>query len=104
MCGASFDRTTVKGFTCPGCGEKLTYETETKFVYVWFVLCAYCFPVLLYCLGVRHLIALIGAPVALYSVGFRLSMWLIPLEVVQKYGGLRLTDRTKFRKNPTDWR
>jgi hypothetical protein len=31
MCGTTFDRRTVQGFTCPGCGEELTYETETKF-------------------------------------------------------------------------
>jgi hypothetical protein len=104
MCGASFDRRTVQRFTCPGCGEELTYETETKFTYLLFGLSIYGFPILLYFLGVRNFFALIGAPILLYVAGMFIKMSLFPGQVVQKYGGLRLKDRTGSRDNrpPTD--
>jgi hypothetical protein len=98
MCGSSFDRRTVQGFACPDCGEELTYETETIFTYVWFMLSLYGFPILLYFLGVPFFV-LIGAPILLYLAGMIIKMSVFPGQVVQKYGGLRLRDRTGSRKN-----
>ena len=104
MCSASFDPRQAKGFTCPGCGEKLTFQIETKFYYVWFLLSVIAFPILLYYLGIRNLFALIVGPILLWLVGMYVDFSFFPLQVVQKYGGLQLKDRTKFeeKRPPTD--
>jgi len=99
MCGTGFDRRKVPAFKCPSCGEELTYETETKFDYVWVMLSLYCFPILLYFLGVHNFFILVGAPIFLFVVGMTISWRLFPRQVVPKYAGLRLKDRTAFRQD-----
>jgi predicted RNA-binding Zn-ribbon protein involved in translation (DUF1610 family) len=99
MCAATFDRRKTKGFKCPQCGEELTWETETKFNYVWFILSVYGFPIVLYFMGVRNLFALIGGAALLCFAGMTIKMYFSPHQVVQKYGGLRVNDKTTPNKS-----
>lgn len=111
FCGANFQPGKVKGrtigsFTCPGCGEELTHDTDTLFYYLWFPVSVCGFPFLLYLLGVRNFLAFVTGPIVLYVVGIFIYALLNPSKVVQKegYGGLRLGNRPNPRQNdpPTD--
>lgn len=111
FCGANFQPGKVKGrtigsFTCPECGEELTHDADKLFYYLWFPLSVCVFPLLLYLLGVRSFFAFVTGPVGFYVIGIIIYSLLNPSQIVQKegYGGLRLTNKPKPRKDdpPTD--
>jgi hypothetical protein len=114
VCSASFHPGRVNRkmgtFTCPGCGEVLTYETG-RFGYSLFFFCLYGVPALLYYLGYRGFTLLfvsIGAASLMFFFGVAMHSLIVPPKAQQKlsYGdtGLRLTDKPKRGEDhrPTD--
>lgn len=85
MCGFNFGR----GRVCPGCGEELTEDTVTIFGAILVELSLVGFPIPLYILGARSLVALIGCPIALYLVSGLLSFWMLPRKIVVKRSEFR---------------
>lgn len=113
ICSATFHPGKVKRkmttFTCPECGEQLTYEVGTTFDYLWFALSIFGVPILVYFLGFRDstlIFASIGGAIWCYVVGMSVRSLFNPLQATQLegYGGLRLTDKSKRleRGRPND--
>ena len=87
-------------FTCPECGEQLTYEAGTPFGYLWFALSVFGVPTAAYFLGFRDstlVFASIGGAILFYVVGMSIHRLFNPPQATQieGYGGLRLTDKSK---------
>ena len=109
VCNVSFHpgqvKRTITSFTCPECGELLQYQTGW-FAYVWFFLCLYGVPGLLYYLGYRNLklilVAVAAAPLTFWF-GVLIQSLVVPARAQQKlkYGdsGLHLTDKPKRRED-----
>jgi hypothetical protein len=104
VCSSNFNPGKVKRkmttFTCPECGEQLTYEVGTLFDYVWFALSVFGVPTVIYFLGFRDstlVFASIGGTILFYVVGMSIHHLFSPPQATQieGYGGLRLTDKAK---------
>ena len=107
VCSARFHpgrvKRTRRTFTCPECGEVLTYRMEW-FDYFFFYLCFFGVPALLYFLGYRYFsllfFSVVAVPLALFF-GIAILNFFVPPKAQQKlsYGdsGLHLTDKPKRR-------